>query len=134
MAVYPLNVAAKPAEAVEDDSVTFAITPIGAANGKIVAIRVQDIDRGLWFNWDDPPRAWDSLPSCTAGVNKLYVAFYVTNVGNLTANITARLVETGTGTVLAERTFSLAPGESNGVEWTGDMPAGEYQLTCSAVP
>jgi len=124
----------KPEDIAEDDSVTFTITPVGAANGKITAIRVQDLVRGLWFNWDDPPRAWDSPPSCTAGVGTLYVAFYATNVGNVSDNITVRLIETLTGVVLAERTFWLGPGDSNGLEWTGNMPDGEYQLTCMAVP
>ena len=117
-----------------DDSVTFTITPVGTANGKITAIRVQDIVRGLWFAWDDPPRAWDSPPSVTAGAGTLYVAFYVRNVGNVSDNVTVSLVEVATGTVLETRTFWLGPGDSNGLEWTGNMPAGDYQLQCVAVP
>jgi len=131
--IYPVNFAGK-ANSLADDSFTFTITPIGTQNGKITAIRVQDLARGLWFNWDDPPRSWDAAPSCTAGAGKLYVSFYATNVGNVSGNITLSLIETVGGRVLATVVAYAAPGGGVGLEWTGDMPAGNYDLTCQAVP
>lgn len=131
--VHPVNFAGT-ADSLADDSFSFTITPIGSQNGKINAIRVQDRERGLWFNWDDPPRSWDSAPSCTAGVGKLYVAFYAINVGNVSGNLTLTLIETVGGRVLATATAWAAPGLGIGLEWAGDMPAGNYDLTCQAVP
>ena len=117
-----------------DDSFTFAITPIGSQNGKIKQIVAQDIARGIWFQWNDPARSWDAAPSCTAGVGKLYVGFYVINVGNMPGNMTLSLIETLSGRVLATVVLYADPSGGGGVEWTGDMPAGNYDLTCQVLP
>lgn len=131
--MYSVGFAGK-ADSLADDMFSFTITPIGTQNGKITGIRVQDLARHIWFNWNDPPRSWDSAPSCTAGVGKLYVAFYATNVGNMPGNLTLSLIETLSGRVLGTVVAHASPGEGVGIEWTGDMPAGNYDLTCQATP
>ena len=117
----------------DDDSVTFTVQPYGNTVGKVSAIRVQDVGRGLWFNWDDPPRAWDASPSCAPGVNKLYIAFYAINVGQVDGNLTLKLVD-DTGATLATNTVSCAVGAGVGIEWTGTMPSRAYSVQCIVTP
>lgn len=103
------------------------------ALGKITAMRVQDIVRGIWFNWDDPPRAWSSPPSCTAGAGTLYVAFYVKNVGTTPGYVLLRLYNQAEQEI-ASKSILLDPGQGGGLEWTGDMPSSNYTLRCDAYP
>lgn len=113
---------------VQVDKLTFAVTRTGGiANAKVTAIRVQDIERQIWFNWDS---AWDVLPRCNPGSNKLYVAVWAINQGTVDGNITLQLVNTTDGTVLVTKTELVAVGNGLGIEWTGAMPTVNFNLTC----
>jgi len=104
------------------------------AIGKITAIRVQDIATGIWYNWDNG--SWSTLPICTPGAGNLYVAFWIVNVGDTYDWIDLYLRKGGPGTgeeLIAKRVW-LNPGAGGGVEWTGDMPTSELNLTCETYP
>jgi hypothetical protein len=103
--------------------------------GTITAIRVHDVSRNIWYNWDkDYPQAgfpaWYIIlsdgsrvlanPAVLPGANNLYIAFYVRNDG-IAGAITAKLT-TNTSQVLASATQTLSYGAGFGLEWTGDAP------------
>ena len=131
--MYPVGLAG-------DDSVNFSITPVGGTTGKITAIRVQDIQRGIWFNWDNG--AWSTpTPSCAPGAGVLYIAFGAINNGAVSGNITLTLQKMELGptgeqfiTILKQVTAYAAPGVLVGLEWTGDMPPNPIFVTCYAEP
>ena len=111
------------------DQVDFGLVESGGnINGKIIAVRVQDIDRQIWYNWD--VGTWDAPPKCNPGPNKLYVAVWAENLSDADGNITLQLVNTANGTVLAEKTEFVAVGNGVGIEWTGSMPTINFNLTC----
>lgn len=104
---------------------------------RVIAIRVQDIARQLWFNWDSGN--WDSYPSCMPGNNNLYVAFWIIIEPVYpihTEYVTLELIATDTGTVLASKSLWVSSelGQGAGLEWTGNMPTSPYRITCSVAP
>lgn len=101
--------------------------------GRVVAVRVQDLTTLIWYSWDYG--TWDRVPICAPGVGKLYVAFWIISENEYEMlDYTLSLIEEGTGHVLASMSGSVAPNEGMGIEWTGDMPAGNYTLTCAVEP
>lgn len=99
--------------------------------GIVRAIRVQDIARQLWFNWDSGN--WGTVPSCQPGTNNLYVAFWIIidpAYPLRTENVTLQLTDDA-GKVLASKSLTMRSDEGAGLEWTGAMPAREYGLSCS---
>ena len=131
--MYPVGLAG-------DDSVNFSILPIGGTTGKITAVRVQDIQRDIWFNWDNG--IWSTpTPSCAPGAGALYISFGAVNTGAVSGNITLTLKKMELGptgeqyeTILAQVTAYAAPGGLVGLEWTGDMPPNPIFITCYAEP
>lgn len=125
---YPLNIQALM------DIVNFDVTKAqGVAFGKIRAIRVQDIARQKWFNWDNG--TWDETPSCLPGEGNLYIAVYAENLsqpGNLLLQL-YEIVE-GTGRILTDKSEYVAHGAGLGIEWTGNMPANTYNLLAKVIP
>ena len=97
------------------------------------AIRVQDLNRGIWFNWDYITR-WDQSPSCNGGA-PVYVAFWATNIDlQGPGTLTLRLVNVGTGQVLASKSQYVVGGEGVGIEWNGTMPPANFTLRCEVTP
>ncbi|MEM2830982.1 MAG: hypothetical protein QXZ14_12065 [Candidatus Jordarchaeales archaeon] len=123
---------------IKSETRTFTIaTTLGATSGKIAAIRVQDISRNKWFNWDMTTGSWDTSPSCAPG-NNLYIAFWAINQG-ADGNLRLRIID-DTGKVLADKTV-YAPywgGDINkgvGVETgTINMPSRNYGITLEVTP
>ncbi|TSA55549.1 hypothetical protein D4R42_05395 [bacterium] len=104
--------------------------PPAEAYGKIVAIRVQDIARNLWFNYDNG--MWDKTPEVTAGAN-LYIAAYVGNVGDA-GNLTLRIID-DTGATLATKTEYVVAGGVFGDETgTKQMPNRSYGISIPVDP
>lgn len=117
---------------IKSGTLGFTISPTvgaGAANGKISGIRVQDIAKGKWFNYDEGE--WDEEPIVAPGKDNLYIAFWVVNEGE-TGNLTLTVEDNGG--VLANKTVECSAGEGLGVEWTGDMPSWSYVITLGVVP
>jgi hypothetical protein len=105
----------------------------GIVNAKITAIRVQDIARQKWYNWDNG--SWDAngAPVVNPGSNNLYIAVYAQNKGTASGNVT--LVMTDENHIqLAIKTDTLTVGGSIGIEWTGTMPSVMYQVGIGASP
>ena len=106
--------------------------------GRVTAVRVQDILRQLWFNWD--LGVWRTpLPSCTVGANALYVSFWIIVEPIYpirTEYMTLQLIDNSTGSVFASKSLwvSSAEGQGAGLEWTGNMPPSNYTLRCSVTP
>lgn len=116
------------------DSVSIGVTAAqGIAFGKIKAVRVQDIARQKWFNWDNG--VWDQSPSCLPGDGNLYVAVYAENIMQ-SGNLHLQLFEvvSGVGKLLKEKTEYVGTGAGLGIEWTGNMPAYTYDLKALVVP
>lgn len=111
------------------DGYNFPISALALADSKIAAIRVQDIIRQAWFNWDDPPRQWDALPECTPGAGALYIAAYAINNG---PDGYIRLQMYDESGVLAEKTEWVLSGQGIGIEWTGTMPNRQYVINIIA--
>lgn len=96
-------------------------------SGAITAIRVQDIERQIWYNWDNG--VWDSPPSVSVGSGNLYIAYWLVNEGSNIASVTL-YIEDDTGTILAEKNIGLYPGEGGGIEASNlDMPSRNYGIT-----
>jgi len=105
----------------------------GIVNAKITAIRVQDIARQKWYNWDNG--SWDANgpPVITPGNNNLYIAVYAQNKGTAAGDVT--LVMNDENHVrLAIKTVNTPIGGSIGIEWTGTMPSTTYQIGIGASP
>jgi len=112
----------------------FSISPYTVVTGIIQAIRVQDIPRGIWYNWDRPGPWSPSEPEVTVGSRTLYIAFYATNTGNVRGTLTLRITD-DTGAVLASKSESVDPGGGVGIEAPGlDMPNRTYGITLSVSP
>lgn len=134
----PLQISVKSKTKTLSETKTFTIaTTLGATSGKIGAIRVQDIARGIWFGWDLATGTWDKTPSCTPG-NNLYIAFWAINEG-ADGNLRLRIID-DTGKVLADKTVWA-------VYWGGDitkgvgvetgtinMPSRNYGITLEVTP
>ena len=109
----------------QSDAMLFSINPLAPANGKIYAIRVQDIARQIWFNWDrgvgwtrDTTPITEADIYVTVGIDTLYIAAYAVNEGgggDLTLQMKA---DTET---IAQKTEYVASGAGLGVE-TGTIP------------
>ena len=95
--------------------------------GELIAIRVQDIKRDLWFNWDIG--VWDSIPTVTAGENNLYIAMWAVNRGFVGSTIRLELVD-DIGRTLAVKEEFVGIGGGIGLEWTGNMPHRHYFVNC----
>ena len=114
-------------------------------SGRITAIRVQDIPRDIWYNWDIgvPGHGWTTTGpvgpgpgegGVTPGSNTLYIAFYVVNNGSTAGVLTLRIVDASTGFVRNQISVSVAVGAGAGIEWTGNMPTSNYIVRCEVTP
>ena len=122
--VQPLNFR------VQSGSVGFSISPLALPSGKIIAIRVQDIARQLWFNYDNG--VWDNAPKVTVGAN-LYIAAYATNIGG--AGLMQLLIKDDVGSFLATKQETVVAGGTLGVETgTINMPNRSYGVLILVEP
>ena len=127
---YPVNINIKQHHS---EGTGFVIYPYGVASGKITAMRVQDLVRGLWFNWDIAT-GWDATPMVTAGPGTLYIAFYTINEGNMPGDLTLTIID-DVAAVLASKTAYAEPGAGVGAEsGTLDMPTRPYSITLEVTP
>jgi len=101
-------------------------------NGRVFAIRVQDVNRQLWFNWDYP-NAWDANgpPSCRKGA-PIYVAVYVENTG-ADGGIVVSLVNADSGVELNSKGDWVLQNGTIGLEWNGIMPNIDFRIRCLAI-
>jgi len=96
---------------------------------EITAIRVQDVFRPKWFNWNEG--LWDETPKCYIG-GKLYVSFWIVNKTNATVSINLKIRDVGStpgADVATKPAEFVAPYGGMGIEFTGKMPDGELQLS-----
>ena len=124
----PLNIKFEP----QSDAMAFSIAPYAVPDGKITAIRVQDIARQLYFNWDIGVGWSPSEPEVTVGIDTLYIAFYAINEGgpgDMTFQMRADL-ET-----IAQKTVYVPSGVGDGVEsGTIPMPNRTYDIWIAVAP
>jgi len=122
--VQPLNFR------VQSGSVGFSISPLALPSGKIIAIRVQDIARQLWFNYDNG--VWDNAPKVTVGAN-LYIAAWAVNEGE---NGELRLlIKNDQSMALADKRETVASGVNFGAETgTINMPNRSYGILILVEP
>ena len=107
------------------ESVTFNINPLLTADGKITAIRVQDIARNVWFNYDNG--VWDQLPEVTVGLGNLYIAASVVNIGG-TGDLILRIID-DQGNLLLQKGDTVVGGDSMGGETLPQpMPNRQYGI------
>jgi len=111
----------------QSNTVTTVMEAAGPPEGVITAIRVQDISRQVWFNWDKGVGWTPKPPEITPGTGNLYVACWVTNDG-ATGNITITIKD-DQETILGSKTENVAAGEGVGIEYTGAMPNRSYSIT-----
>jgi hypothetical protein len=111
------------------DTINFTVNA-DAGNGKITAIRVQDIAKQKWFNWNNG--AWDNQPTITPGVANLYIAFAYQNQGGDAAFMIAHIFQDDT--VAAFGSMTLNNMESGGLEVTLDMPSGGTAIQLVITP
>ena len=96
---------------------------------EIIAIRVQDVFRPKWFNWDEG--VWDETPKCYVG-GRLYVSFVVRNRTNATVSVSLKIRDVGwtPGADVATKPAEfLAPYTNMGIEFTGNMPYSDLPLS-----
>lgn len=97
----------------------FYINPLsgGDGDGQIIAIRVQDVARDVWFNWDNG--VWDTdYIYVTPGAGCLYIAVYVQNQGS-PANLTLSILKKGV--IIGQQTYYVNTNEYCCIEITTDM-------------
>jgi len=124
------------------DTVSVAITQYAVTTGKLIAIRVQDIPRDIWYNWDGATRTWDKLPIVSVGSKTLYIAAAAVNAGNAAGSLTLKITDE-TGKVLANKTLTVqpwngsftAPNDFIGVEtYPQDMPNKSFVIKIEVTP
>jgi len=129
LARHPVNISV--AEHLSESQV-FNILPYLEASGYVYAIRVQDIARDLWFNWDRGVGWYPSTPEVTVGIGTLYIAAYVTNGGG---DGDMRLVIGNPGDIFADKTQFVVAGGSFGAETgTLDMPNSVFPIIIQVTP
>ena len=112
-----------------------AVTPPSTAT-TIIAIRVRDINKDVWYSWDNGARPWNVSTGIAVGT-PVYAVVYATTP--IAQNVTMKVMDANTGTVLASKTAWAVPGSGSGqgifVEWTGNMPAsGQLAFTSTSAP
>ena len=126
----PLNIFVEPHSA----SLAFSINPYTAPllpNGYIEAIRVQDIDRGLWFEYGRTT-GWSATPEVTVGAN-LYISAYAINGGD--AGMLQLLIRDDAGAYLEAKSENVPAGGGIGVETgTINMPDRNYGILIMVEP
>ena len=117
----------------KSETMSVTISRYAPAFGVMLAVRVQDIPRGIWHNWDRDV-GWDRTPIVvTPGTGTLYIAAAARQDGSdgyLTLTITDDI-----GNTLVTKTEWVATGSWVGVE-TGsiNMPNRDYVITISVTP
>ncbi len=119
------------------DSLAFAILGIGAdvtppptggaTSPKIVSLRIQDVTRQIWFNWDNGVVTGGDGGanfSCTKG-GQCYIAAYVKNEG-AAGTIGLHIVNSDSGVSLKDKVEVVAAGGTMGIEYTGTFPQLPY--------
>ena len=113
------------------DSVGFSINPLVFPIGKIVAIRVQDLARNLWFNYDNG--VWDKTPECTPGAGNLYIAAYANNTGG--SGTMTMLIRDEFMAILGSKQETVVAGGTIGVEsGARNMLSRAYGITIDVMP
>lgn len=107
------------------DSVSFTVVRLLLPIGQVTAIRVQDVARQIWFNWDIA-NGWtggdgSGLIKCQIG-GALYVASYAINNGG-DGNLSIQLRNAVNAQIIVTKTENVLAGGSIGIEWNGVMPA-----------
>lgn len=132
------------------EQLAFTIqTTLATTTGKIGSIRVQDIARNMWYEWDISDRRWYerydleetrtpvSGPRVTPGSN-LYIGLWVINQGQ-DGNLTLTIIDDA-GVTLAVQTFWCPYWNNNinigvGIETgTKTMPSRPYGITVGVSP
>ncbi len=115
------------------NSVQFTVgapPPPPGPSGNVVAIRVQDIARQEWFNYDNG--VWGKAPKVTVGAN-LYIAAYALNEG--ASGLMQLIIKDDAGAFLAVKQENIASGAYIGVETgTIEMPARQYGILITVAP
>jgi len=115
---------------VQSGSYAFSISPLALPSGKIEAIRVQDIARQEWFNYDNG--VWDRAPEVTVGGN-LYIAAYAVNES--AAGLMQLIIKDDAGAFLAVKQENVAAGAHIGAETgTIEMPNRQYGILILVEP
>ena len=126
----PLNISVEPHSA----SLAFSINPYTAPlvpNGYIEAIRVQDIERGLDFDYDRAT-GWTGTPEVTVG-NNLYISAYAINGGD--GGVMQLTIKDDTQAYLAAKSEYVAAGGGLGDETgTINMPDRNYGILIMVEP
>jgi len=115
------------------DAVSFSIDPYGEPDGKVVTMTVEDLPRGLIFNWADD--VWDNLPEVTVGSGTLIVGAVFENVGNVGGTFDMTMVD-DVGAVLGQRLgIFLGAGISTILRpYPIDMPDKVYGIDIAVTP
>jgi hypothetical protein len=124
----PLNISVEH----HSDLLAFSINPaIVSPNGYILAIRVQDIARQKWFEYNRDT-GWSESPEVTVGTGTLYIAAYAKNLGG---NGNLRLIINDSSKVLVDKSDYVVSGGNFGAETgTINMPDTTYNISVSVTP
>lgn len=107
-----------------------------AKSGRIWAIRVQDLTTGKWFNWD--LGNWDAAGPPMVNPGGLYIAMWIIiePVYPIESEYMTLTIKDDTGKVLASKSMWVSSelGQGGGLEWTGNMPDRNYNITLTVTP
>ncbi len=116
----------------ESNTVTTTVGATGPPDGKINAIRAQDVSRHIGFDWDQGI-GWNPRPPVvTPEAGALYISAHILNNGEA-GNITATIKD-DQGKTLSSKTDPVAAGGSMGIESTGPMPNRNYDISVITSP
>ena len=117
---------------------------------QIIAIRVQDITRDLWFSWDKnstyPNGYWDNAggggnnapvgqsPMVTPGAGNLYISFYAKSLYNNDLSMALYIYDSSGKLLDSVVNVIVAKGSGLGIEYKGDMPNSSYVITLWSEP
>jgi hypothetical protein len=124
--------------------------PLSFASSQIIAIRIQDVARDIWYSWDKnsnyPNGYWDNsggsgnnapvgqTPMITPGPGNLYIAFYAVNKNNYAVNMSLYIYDGNWNIISQKLNIYTGAGASADIEYTGPMPTGSYTIILYSVP
>ncbi|GAI50916.1 unnamed protein product, partial [marine sediment metagenome] len=134
LARHPLNINVREHYS---ETVAFSISPIVLAEGIVEAIRVQDIKREIWYDYDRITgwtRGGYPVTSIEVAVgDNLYIAAYAKNLGD-TAELHLLIKNDQMMALLDKREVVATGGTFGGETGTINMPDRAYGITVSVTP
>ena len=108
--------------------------PKNFAGSAIIAIRIQDVARDVWYSCTGNNAPVGQTPMITPGAGNLYIAFYAVNNYTYSVNMSLYIYDANYNVIAQQVNIYTHAGANAGIEYTGTMPTGTYTIILYSVP